>query len=79
MSYTFPAASVSGTPLPIDLGSLTQSSGKRIFTFLSQAFGLMADLGKEKKKLSLRALARVRTANCCFDRRPGHRTLALDG
>ncbi|GAA5875892.1 hypothetical protein JCM3774_001114 [Rhodotorula dairenensis] len=37
-------AALKGTPLPIDLGSLTQSSGKRIFTFLSQAFGLMADL-----------------------------------
>ncbi|KWU41952.1 hypothetical protein RHOSPDRAFT_22074 [Rhodotorula sp. JG-1b] len=39
-------AALKGKPLAIDLGSLTQSSGKRIFTFLSQAFGLMADLGK---------------------------------
>ncbi|GAA5983645.1 hypothetical protein JCM10908_000365 [Rhodotorula pacifica] len=37
-------AALKGKPLAIDLSSLTQSSGKRIFTFLSQAFGLMADL-----------------------------------
>ncbi|GAA5925890.1 diacylglycerol/lipid kinase family protein [Sporobolomyces koalae] len=33
-----------GNPIPIDLCSVTQQGGKRIFSFLTQAFGLMADL-----------------------------------
>lgn len=37
----------------MDMGSLTQSSGKRIYTFLSQAFGLMADLGESARLRSL--------------------------
>lgn len=34
-----------GNPIPIDLCSVTQKGGKRLFSFLTQAFGLMADLG----------------------------------
>ncbi|GAA5890379.1 hypothetical protein JCM16303_007111, partial [Sporobolomyces ruberrimus] len=33
-----------GNPIPIDLCSVTQKGGKRLFSFLTQAFGLMADL-----------------------------------
>ncbi|CEQ39551.1 SPOSA6832_01084, partial [Sporobolomyces salmonicolor] len=37
-------AALKGQPIPIDLCSVTQSGGKRLFSFLTQAFGLMADL-----------------------------------
>jgi len=30
----------------MDLCSVTQAGGKRLFSFLTQAFGLMADLGQ---------------------------------
>ncbi|GAA5915365.1 uncharacterized protein JCM6883_006811 [Sporobolomyces salmoneus] len=33
-----------GRPMEIDLCSVTQKGGKRVFSFLTQAFGLMADL-----------------------------------
>ncbi|GAA6062971.1 hypothetical protein JCM10212_005730 [Sporobolomyces blumeae] len=33
-----------GNPAPIDICSVTQEGGKRLFSFLTQAFGLMADL-----------------------------------
>lgn len=35
---------IKGRSRPIDLCSVTQKNGKRLFSFLTQAFGLMADL-----------------------------------
>ncbi|KAJ7151333.1 ATP-NAD kinase-like domain-containing protein [Mycena crocata] len=35
---------IKGQPIPLDVCSVTQGDGTRIYSFLSQAFGLMADL-----------------------------------